>query len=115
MLLRRGVNVYPGLYEPTIQRIPGIAAAAMVGDLDPETADERVVLFVVPTRPDVDPRALVASVRAHLVSGPFQIDGSAQPDQILVVDAIPIAGRSRKPDRQALRREASRRRAAWVD
>jgi len=111
MLLRRGVNIYPGLYEPTIERIPGVAAAVMVGEMDPETNDERVVLFVTPVQPGCDRDALAAAVRANLASGPHRIDGAAQPDDVVVVDRIPMAGRSRKPDRAALRVEASRRRA----
>jgi acyl-CoA synthetase (AMP-forming)/AMP-acid ligase II len=110
MLLRRGVNIYPGLYEPTIERIPGVAAAVMVGEMDPETHDERVVLFVSPTDPGCDRGALVSAVRANLAAGPSRIDGDAQPDEIIVLDQIPVAGRSRKPDRAALRLEAARRR-----
>lgn len=112
MLLRRGVNIYPGLYEPTIERVPGVATAVMVGDMDQQTGDERVVLFVTPAASGDDPRALANAVRAELASGPFRIDGDAQPDQIVVVDEIPVTGRSRKPDRAALEAEARRRRVA---
>jgi acyl-CoA synthetase (AMP-forming)/AMP-acid ligase II len=111
MLLRRGVNIYPGLYEPTIERIPEVAAAVMVGEMDPETNDERVVIFVTPAEPGDDGSALAATVRAKLADGPYRIDEGAQPDEIVVVDQIPVAGRSRKPDRAALRLEATRRRA----
>ena len=55
MLLRDGVNIYPGLYEPAIAALPGVAEAAIVGLPDPETGDEEVVLAVFPpatmTRP----------------------------------------------------------------
>ena len=49
MILRDGVNIYPGLYEPAIAALPGVAEAAIVGLPDPETGDEEVVLAVIPT------------------------------------------------------------------
>ena len=50
MILRDGVNIYPGLYEPAIAALPGVAEAAIVGLPDPETGDEEVVLAVIPDR-----------------------------------------------------------------
>jgi acyl-CoA synthetase (AMP-forming)/AMP-acid ligase II len=104
MLIRGRVNIYPGLYEPSIAALPGVAQAAFVGVPD-EFGDERVVLAVVAAGSDGPPRVLdnhplAVSVRAAL---PRLIDASAQPDDVVVLAALPVAGRARKPDRAALR------------
>ncbi len=96
MIIRGHVNIYPGLYEPAITRLPGVAEAVMVGLPDP-VGDERVVLAVVPEHRAVD---VVARLWARL---PDMIDASALPDDIVLVEAIPVRGRTRKPDRAALR------------
>ncbi|WP_412540815.1 class I adenylate-forming enzyme family protein [Longispora sp. K20-0274] len=49
---------------------------------------------------------LVARLRARL---PHVIDASALPDEIVLVDAIPTVGRTKKPDREALRRLVTER------
>ncbi|MCZ6708794.1 MAG: class I adenylate-forming enzyme family protein, partial [Gammaproteobacteria bacterium] len=46
MIIRRHFNIYPELYESTIERIDGVQRCAMVGLYDEEIADERVVLAV---------------------------------------------------------------------
>jgi acyl-CoA synthetase (AMP-forming)/AMP-acid ligase II len=97
MIIRGSTNIYPGLYEPTVAALPGVAAALMVGVPD-EIGDERVVLALVPA-PDAG-RELADRVRAAL---PALIDAAALPDEIVVLDALPVAGRSRKPDRAAVR------------
>ncbi|GIG58760.1 fatty-acyl-CoA synthase [Longispora fulva] len=114
MIIRRKTNVYPGLYEPAISTLPGVREAALVGVPD-EIGDERIVLAVVPdlvrepghdgrpgrTGGPGDGHELVAELRARL---PHVIDASALPDEIVPVAAIPTVGRTRKPDREALRR-----------
>ncbi|GGV03213.1 fatty-acyl-CoA synthase [Streptomyces albospinus] len=99
MLIRGRTNIYPGLYEPAITSLPGVAEAVIVGVPD-AYGDERVVLAVVPDRPRAVPDSLAAAVRAQL---PAMIDTAALPDEVVVLDRIPVAGRSRKPDRAALR------------
>ncbi|MEJ2857778.1 MULTISPECIES: class I adenylate-forming enzyme family protein [unclassified Saccharothrix] len=97
MILRGKTNVYPGLYEPTISALPGVAAAVMIG-VPNEIGDERIVLALVPapnTGPDLADR-----VRSAL---PGLIDASALPDEITVLPALPVTGRNRKIDRSALR------------
>ncbi|MCI2421761.1 acyl--CoA ligase [Saccharopolyspora sp. K220] len=94
MILRGKTNVYPGLYEPSIAALPGVEAAAMVGVPD-EIGDERIVLALVGTRP-----GLAESVRAAL---PQLIDAAALPDEVVVVEGLPVSGRTRKLDRNALR------------
>jgi acyl-CoA synthetase (AMP-forming)/AMP-acid ligase II len=102
MFIRGSTNVYPGLYEPVIAGIAGIADVAMVG-LPDEVGDDRVVLVVVPrtdrpqgfgtTHPVID------SVRDAL---PGLVDAAVLPDLVLVTAELPRAGRSSKLDRSAL-------------
>ncbi|MFC4057145.1 class I adenylate-forming enzyme family protein [Planomonospora corallina] len=95
MILRDGFNIYPGLYEPAITALPGIAEAALVGLADPGTGDEEVVLAVVPA-PGYDE----ARLRGAL---PDLVDAGALPDRIAVLGAFPRSGRADKLDRAALR------------
>jgi acyl-coenzyme A synthetase/AMP-(fatty) acid ligase len=74
-----------------------VAAALMVGVPD-EIGDERVVLALVPG-PDAG-RDLADRVRSAL---PSLIDAAALPDEVVVLDALPVTGRTRKPDRAAVR------------
>ncbi|WP_241661390.1 AMP-binding protein [Thermomonospora catenispora] len=99
MLIRGSVNIYPGLYEPAIAALPGVAEAAMVGLSDPETLDEEVVVAVTPDG-SVPPETLPERLRRAL---PEVIDVGALPDRIVVLPGFPRAGRSRKLDREALR------------
>ncbi|MFC7646648.1 hypothetical protein ACFQX6_43415 [Streptosporangium lutulentum] len=81
MILRDGVNIYPGLYEPAIAALPGVAEAAIVGLPDPVTGDEEVVLAVVPTG-DYDEGSLRRAV-------PGIVDAMAVPDRIESLDTLP--------------------------
>ncbi len=96
MMIRGKTNIYPGLYEPVITAIDGVREAIMVG-LPDEIGDERIVLAIV-TEPGAGD--IVALLRARL---PQVIDTTAVPDDIVVVDRIPVSGRTNKPDRAALR------------
>ncbi|WP_199810750.1 class I adenylate-forming enzyme family protein [Streptomyces rimosus] len=98
MLIRGRTNIYPGLYEPAVTALPGVAEAVIVG-LPDTYGDERVILAVVPdgTSPA---HSLTETVRSRL---PALIDTAALPDEIVVLDHIPVRGRTRKPDREALR------------
>ncbi|GAA5081793.1 class I adenylate-forming enzyme family protein [Thermocatellispora tengchongensis] len=95
MILRDGVNIYPGLYEPAVAAFPGVAEAAIVGLADPETGDEEVVLAVVPADGYDEGR-----LRAAL---PGFVDAGALPDRIVALPALPRSGRAAKLDRAALR------------
>ncbi|WP_199812577.1 class I adenylate-forming enzyme family protein [Streptomyces sp. NRRL S-337] len=99
MLIRGRTNIYPGLYEPAVAALPGVADAVIVGVPD-AYGDERVVLAVVPERPTSEPESLAGTVRSRL---PALIDAAALPDEVVVLDRIPVTGRTRKPDRAALR------------
>lgn len=109
MIIRGDKNIYPGLYEPAVTALPGVAEAVMIG-VPNEIGDEAVVLVVVPDTPSAGRSAAEASrllpddpladrVTAAL---PGLIDISAQPDLVLVASAIPASGRTSKPDRAAL-------------
>jgi acyl-CoA synthetase (AMP-forming)/AMP-acid ligase II len=102
MFIRGTQNVYPGLYEPIIAGLPGVAEAAMVGVPD-DIGDDRIVVVVVPAAgPPDEPTSshpLVAAVRRAL---PGVIDAGVLPDAVLAAPALPRSGRSRKLDRVAL-------------
>ncbi|WP_440070598.1 class I adenylate-forming enzyme family protein [Streptosporangium sp. OZ121] len=101
MILRDGVNIYPGLYESGVAALPGVAEAAIVGLPDPETGDEEVVLAVVPA--DGYDEGLLRRALPEIV------DAAALPDRIEPLDAFPRSGRADKLDRAALRDLVARR------
>lgn len=102
MFIRGTQNVYPGLYEPIIARLPGVSDAAMVGIPD-EIGDDRVVVVVVPnSSPPASPSADHPVARSVARALPGLIDAGVLPDIVLAVAALPRAGRSRKLDRAAL-------------
>ncbi|MDP9221447.1 MAG: AMP-binding protein, partial [Actinomycetota bacterium] len=92
MVLRRAVNIYPGLYEPALH-VEGVSLAVLVG-VPAGDGDERLVAVVEP-----QPGADHARVRRSL-HGPLARMGQARPDAVLLA-RVPLAGRSRKPDRAA--------------
>jgi acyl-CoA synthetase (AMP-forming)/AMP-acid ligase II len=107
MLIRRGENIYPSLYEPALVERGHLAEAALVGVPD-ELGDERAVLWVVATGGESSATA-VARV-GRLLAGPDSpLDGHARPDDILGLDRLPRSGRSDKVDRRALVTLAARR------
>ncbi|MDI1463461.1 class I adenylate-forming enzyme family protein [Catellatospora sp. KI3] len=99
MLIRGSFNLYPGLYEPAVAALPGVAEAAYVGVPDAEHGDERVVLAVVADGPAAA-AVLPARLRRDL---PGVIDHDALPDDIVVLPRLPRGGRGQKIDRAALR------------
>ena len=98
MILRRAENIYPGLYEPSLH-VPGVAVAILVG-LPAADQDERLVALIQPT-PGADPAAI-----SKTLATPLARMGSARPDAVIFA-AVPLAGRSRKPDRAAAARLAA--------
>ncbi len=84
MILRRAVNLYPGVLEPLLHgRFDDVA---LVGVYDSEREDERVVLCCVGGgTEDVD-----------------ELLGDAAPDHVLCLGALPRAGRQHKVDKAAL-------------
>jgi acyl-CoA synthetase (AMP-forming)/AMP-acid ligase II len=102
MFIRGTQNVYPGLYEPLIAGLPGVADAAMAGVPD-AIGDDRIVVAVVPA--EAAPAApttahpLVAEVARRL---PGLVDAGVLPDAIVALAELPRSGRGRKLDRTAL-------------
>jgi acyl-CoA synthetase (AMP-forming)/AMP-acid ligase II len=91
MIVRRGVNHYPGVLEPALlERLPD---AALIGVFDRRAEDERVVL--------VHTGAAPADLGALL--------GDAVPDHVLALPELPRAGRQHKVDKEALRALARER------
>lgn len=97
MFIRGTQNVYPGLYEPIIAGLPGVAEAAMVGVPD-AIGDDRIVIAFVPERGRDGPE-LVKQVSRAL---PGLIDAGVLPDAVVAVPELPRSGRGRKLDRAAL-------------
>ncbi len=97
MIIRRNFNLYPGLYEPTVNRIPGVTECAFVGRFDEKKQDESVVLFVENHRP-----ITASAVRRALAFGTYSIDREALPD-LIIFSKLPRAGRQNKVDKAALR------------
>jgi len=99
MVLRRAENIYPGLYEPALH-LPDVELAVLVG-VPAGDGDERLVALVQPL-PGADRRRLRTALET-----PLARMGSARPDAVLFAD-VPLAGRSRKPDRAAASRFCAR-------
>lgn len=96
MIIRRNFNLYPGLYEPTINRIHGVVDCAMVGRWSDAKQDEEVVLVLETSQPIAEPK-----IQQLLRSGPFSIDAEALPDEVVFM-TLPRSGRQQKVDRKAL-------------
>ena len=50
MIIRRNLNIYPAIYEATINRIEGITEAVLVGVYDDTIHDEKVYLVIEGTQ-----------------------------------------------------------------
>ena len=85
MILRRAVNLYPGVLEPLLH--PRFDEVALVGVYDGDREDERVVLCCV----------------GGDAAGVDELLGDAAPDHVLELDALPRSGRQNKVDKAALR------------
>lgn len=96
MLIRGNRNLYPGLFEPVLNRMHGIEQAAIVGVPD-VYGDDIVVLFLVGSEESV------SLAKSRL---PEIMDHDSQPDIVVHVAEIPLKGRSSKPDRITLRETA---------
>ena len=101
MIIRGHHNIYPELYESTLEAIPGVRRCAMFGVYDEAIADERVVV-AVEHDPGLDPVAFEQRFRHEICEGAHRIDVAAQPDAIFV-GPLPTGGRSDKLDKRALR------------
>lgn len=96
MIIRRNFNVYPGLYEPTINKIDGITEAVMIGIYREEKADEEIVLVI-----EGEKNLSVPYIERLLRTGKFSIDKEALPDKIIFRE-LPRSGRQYKVNRKLL-------------
>jgi len=94
MIIRGNFNIYPGLYEPTINKIDGIIEAVMIGKYNEVKADEEIILVVESERP-----LSAHDIYAKLRVGQYSIDRDAMPDQIVFMK-LPRSGRQNKVNRQ---------------
>jgi acyl-coenzyme A synthetase/AMP-(fatty) acid ligase len=101
MIIKQEHNIYPALFEPTILRIPGVHACALIGVYHEGASDEEIVL-VIESDPATDRSTLERTLRRELLAGPNSIDTYAQPDRI-VFAPLPRSGRSNKIDKKRLR------------
>lgn len=97
MFIRGDMNVYPGLYEPSLSQISGVLEVAMVGVPD-KYGDDRIVLVVSPQQ-NVDKTLLKKTVMAEMVN---HVDSKAIPDEVIVLDSLPKSGRANKTDRKRI-------------
>ena len=97
MIIRRNMNIYPGLYEPTINKIPNIIEAVMVGVYSEDLHDEVVYLIV-----ESDKQLSASNIMSALTTGKYSIDKEALPDQI-IFQQLPRKGRQSKVDKNEIR------------
>ncbi len=99
MIIRKGFNIYPTLFEVSISKMPEIIECSIVGVYDDKTEDEKIVLFVVSNR---DALAFRDKLKKLLITGQYSIDSYAIPDEIIFIESMPRSGRSKKIDKKVL-------------
>lgn len=97
MIIRRNFNIYPALYEPSIEKMECINQAVMLGIYDKEISDEKVILIVEPNG-NFDQNTIIKK----LTTGPHAIDPDALPD-IILSGKILRKGRQQKIDRRGMK------------
>lgn len=96
MIIRGNFNVYPGLYEPTINKIKGIVEAVMIGFYNSKKADEEIILVV-----ESELNLKAEDIFQKLKTGIYSIDKEAIPDKI-IFSKLPRSGRQNKVNRKEL-------------
>lgn len=99
MIIKGNYNIYPALYESTIQKIPGVLACAMVGIYDEKDQDEKIIVAV---ELEDENKNNSQNIMKLLSSGQYSIDTNALPDKILVIK-LPRFGRQSKIDKNKLK------------
>jgi acyl-CoA synthetase (AMP-forming)/AMP-acid ligase II len=97
MIIRRNLNIYPAIYEATINRIDGVTEAVLVGVYDDTIHDEKVYL-IVEGADFLNKKDLLTQLK----SGVYSIDNEAMPDDILFMK-LPRSGRQHKVNKTAIR------------
>lgn len=103
MIITTHYNVYPLLFEPEIEKIPGVKQAALVGYTNPLVHDEEVVLFLVPETWQGENDDFKESISRALLSAEYSIDAYALPKHIFVLKELPVRGKNLKVDKNYLR------------
>jgi len=103
MLIRGDMNIYPSLYEPGITTIPGVADAVIVGVPD-KYSDDQIVLFIVPSNLKQNYQNLKQLVLKEMAK---HVDREALPDEVIVLEKLPVTGRGKKRDMAKLQEIAS--------
>lgn len=98
MIIRGKTNIYPGLYEPLIAGIDGVAQAVLIGV--PNAIGDEAVCLVVELSRGYSAEDVKRTMEREL---PLLIDESALPDRVEVMLKLPGSGRHNKTDRVALR------------
>lgn len=96
MIIRRNLNIYPAIYEATINRIDGVTEAVLVGIYDDSIHDEKVFLVIEGENLKEE------YILNKLKSGAYSIDNEALPDKILFM-TLPRSGRQHKVNKEAIR------------
>jgi len=96
MIIRGNFNIYPGLYEPTINKIEGVIESAMIGIYNEIKHDEDVILVIESEKLQNE-----AEIIIQLRSGQFSIDKEAIPDRIIFMK-LPRFGRQDKVNKKLL-------------
>jgi len=99
MIIRKGFNVYPTLFEASISKIPGVVDCSMIGVYDNKTEDEKIVLFIVSDKQD---KSFRDKIKKSITIGQHSVDSYAIPDEIMFIENMPRAGRSKKVDKKML-------------
>jgi acyl-CoA synthetase (AMP-forming)/AMP-acid ligase II len=97
MIIRRNLNIYPAIYEATINRMNGVTEAVLVGVYDDTIHDEKVYLII-----EGDANLNKKDILNQLKSGVYSIDNEAMPDDILFMQ-LPRSGRQHKVNKDAIR------------
>jgi malonyl-CoA/methylmalonyl-CoA synthetase len=79
MIITGGLNVYPREVEDQLNRLPGVAEAAVIGVPHPDFGEAVVALIVGDAGGEAD---LIAALRAHLA-------GYKLPKRVIAVEALP--------------------------
>jgi acyl-CoA synthetase (AMP-forming)/AMP-acid ligase II len=101
MIIKGNHNIYPTMFEATVNKIPGVQNSAMVGVYSAAKGDEEVIL-AIERDPLFQKHNFEEYVKSALLSGEYSIDLYAQPDKIVVM-SLPRSGRSSKIDKVKLR------------
>ncbi|MEK6780123.1 MAG: class I adenylate-forming enzyme family protein [Bacteroidota bacterium] len=98
MIIRKNLNIYPGIYEFIVRLIDGVDDCAMIGVWNELKEDEDVYLVI-------ESKYLTAEkIKRSLTSGETAIDIQALPDYI-ILKKLHRGGRQNKIDKKRLRRE----------